>query len=104
MLQSAVWSIYSVSLVSAAVLVSLILESKKVSQSAEMEKQHIDSPFWNKRVDVALRIRDADGDGMITQSYFEAAVKRFSAIDGIKRQSPCLPSSHRKTVQNASAD
>ncbi len=56
-----------------------------MSQFAGMEKQLLDSPFWNKKLDVALRIRDADKDGMITRSDFEAPVKLFSEIEGIKK-------------------
>ncbi len=50
-----------------------------------MEKQLLESPFWNKKLDRVLQIRDANNDGVISRSDFEAVVKRFSEVEGLSQ-------------------
>lgn len=51
-----------------------------------MEKQLLENPFWNKKLDRALKIRDVDKDGVISRSDFELTLKRFSQVEGISQE------------------
>ena len=46
-------------------------------------KLRLENPFWNKKIDRAIRVRDADKDGVITRKDFELIVQRYKDLGGI---------------------
>ena len=49
-----------------------------------MEKQLLDSPFWNKKLDVSSRVQY--NGGVVTRNDFEGAIKRFSEVEGMSKE------------------
>ena len=43
-------------------------------------KLRLESPFWNKKLDRAVRVRDADKDGVITRKDFELVAQRYKDL------------------------
>ena len=41
------------------------------------------SPFWNKKLDRAVQVRDVDKDGLITRKDFELVVQRYKDLGGV---------------------
>ena len=46
-------------------------------------KLRLENPFWNKKIDRAIRVRDADKDGVITRKDFELIAQRYKDLGGI---------------------
>ncbi len=58
-----------------------------------MEKKLLASKFWNQKLDRAVRVRDTDGNGVITLNDFELILKRYSEHSGASKEK--LESSRR---------
>ena len=43
-------------------------------------KLRLESPFWNKKLDRAIRVRDVDKDGVITRKDFELVAQRYKDL------------------------
>ena len=41
------------------------------------------SPFWNRKLDRAMQVRDVDKDGLITRKDFELVVQRYRDHGGV---------------------
>ena len=49
----------------------------------DLAKLRRESPFWNKKLDRAIRVRDVDKDGVITRKDFEIIAQRYKDLGGI---------------------
>ena len=49
----------------------------------DQAKLRRESPFWNKKLDRAIRVRDADKDGVITRKDFELVAQRYKDLGGV---------------------
>ena len=46
-------------------------------------KLRLENPFWNQKLDRAVRVRDVDKDGVITRKDFELVAQRYKDLGGI---------------------
>ena len=46
-------------------------------------KLRIESPFWNKKLDRAVRVRDVDKDGVITRKDFKLVAQRYKDLGDV---------------------
>ena len=49
----------------------------------DQAKLRLESPFWSKKLDRAIRVRDVDKDGVITRKDFEIIAQRYKDLGGI---------------------
>jgi len=54
--------------------------AKGMNDDAKMLQE---SPFWNKKLDRAMQVRDVDKDGLITRKDFELVVQRYKDLGGV---------------------
>ena len=52
-------------------------KSTAVDDRAKLRRE---SPFWNKKLDRAIRVRDVDKDGVITRKDFEIIAQRYKDL------------------------
>ena len=50
---------------------------------ADELKLRLQNPFWNKKLDRAIRVRDVDKDGVITRKDFELVAQRYKDLGGV---------------------
>ena len=46
----------------------------------DQAKLRLENPFWNKKLDRAIRVRDTDKDGVITRKDFELVAQRYKDL------------------------
>ena len=55
-------------------------KSTAVDDQAKLRREN---PFWNKKLDRAIRVTDVDKDGVITRKDFEIIAQRYKNLGGI---------------------
>ena len=49
----------------------------------DQAKLRRESPFWNKKLDRAIRVGDTDKDGVITRKDYELVAQRYKDLGGV---------------------
>ena len=49
----------------------------------DQAKLRLENPFWNKKFDRAIRVRDTDKDGVITRKDFELVAQRYKDLGDV---------------------
>ena len=49
----------------------------------DQAKLRLENPFWNKKLDRAIRVRDTDKDGVITRKDFELVAQRYKDLGDV---------------------
>ena len=55
----------------------------KSTAEHDWAKLRLESPFWNKKLDRAIRVRDTDKDGIITRKDFELVAQRYKDLGDV---------------------
>ncbi len=74
---------------------------RSYNRNASTAEKLLASKFWNQKLDRAVRVRDADGDGVISLSDFELILKRYSEHSGASKEK--LEESRRATMNYCTA-
>ncbi len=51
-----------------------------------MEKRLLGNPFWNKKLDRELKVRDTDKNGKITLNDYDLILERYSKYSGVSKE------------------
>ena len=55
----------------------------KTTAVDDQAKRLLESPFWNKKLDYAIRMRDADKDGVISREDYKFVAQRYKDLGGV---------------------
>ena len=55
----------------------------KTTAVDDQAKRLLESPFWNKTLDYAIRMRDADKDGVISRKDYKLVAQRYKDLGGV---------------------